>query len=521
MDAAPRIARLIGALGVTACVLALAAAGSLLLPLLNRGNPVDPSVTRTLLGARIAVAVGGILLILARRPLAAVLADEVRTLRLVLLVGLGLRVLAYATLWPHNNDPHYQVVLFLAEHGRFPNASESFLSFQAPLYYLLTAPLAMLGSDKLAQGLSLVLSLANLWMLYRLITGAGLLQSYGGRLHALALAVLLPQFVIFGLFISNDALAYPLGTAIFLLGYRYLITPSTRGLVALAIATGLGMLTKGTFNAFLVSIPPLLLAAGAHRLDNGRRQLRNLVIWGVITVVIGGYKYFANLIEYGVPIADNSYLDLEYIERQGGTYQGISSLVDVNVAKLVRWPWVLPPEGMPASEHTQQSLPLLYYGTYWYSHISDESGFNATHSPRFSLLPRLIYAAAVVPTLLMLISCIAAFWRNRSLRALWRDDTAGSRRRLMTLWVIGVMLLHFAVVTTWGLNHDAWSFFQSRLTFPAFFANALLLGMGLELWRRGRMMRDVLHVALMINYALLGAYLGIEIAFQLVRSPPA
>jgi 4-amino-4-deoxy-L-arabinose transferase-like glycosyltransferase len=433
----------------------------------------------------------------------------------VLAGGALLRVLVFWFLAPANNDPHLEFVQFLVERGRLPFSDELTLGFQPPLYYLLAAPFWWLtGSAKAVQLLSLVLSLVNLGLLFRFVVATPLISTERGRLHAALLAALLPQFVLFGSFVSNDALAFPLGTWLFLAILSWLERPTRGRLLALGALQGAGLLTKGTFIAYLPIAAAAILVVALRRRWPVARLARALVAFGLVTVLVGGYKFAENAWRFGTPVVSNDELEQAWVQHQQPTYVGPSSLLDVDVTKLVREPWV--------SDASRQSIPLLMYGTFWYGMIR-ESNFTHTREEPWAAVPRAIYALAVVPTLLMVLGAALALWRARSLlrplhagNALRAGETTFELRagELVALLALAGQL---TLVLTWGFKHDAWSFFQSRLCFAAFLSFALLLAWGLDaLERRPGLARGASAVLWLLNVAFL-AYYALEMTGELME----
>ncbi len=430
--------------------------------------------------------------------------------RTLLIVGISLRILVHLFLQPNNNDPHFEVVEFIADKGALPMSDQLVMAFHPPLYYLLAAPFAMIGTVKFVQLFSLLLSLFNFYLLHSVIKKTSLLKTYRVKCHALVLAAILPQFVIFSSFISNDSLSFLLGTLLFIQTFRY-IEASTRGnLVQLSVVLGLGLLTKGSFIAIVPVLFALVLGVGFYRNKTLAQHVAGIAIFCVIAGSLGSYKFIENTISLGQPIADASHDENGlhyYIGRQGGTYQGLKSIVDVNVAKLVQHPYL--------SEHTKHSVPLLLYGTFWYSYIPRESNFTATKDYPLSILPRLIYLVGLLPTFLILLGGGACFWRNRSPMKLFKNPSPDFNLRLKESVVILFLLCHLALVLAWGLKHDAWSFFQGRLLFPAFFSIAILFGWGFDTisrWRPGLL--QGLNFSLFLVYSVLLSYFIVEIGHQ-------
>ena len=509
MEATVRTQRLLAFFGLAVLACGLVA-NEWVLAALSPDGAIERNtvVAVRVVGIALLLAGGGI--VLRRRALAAAaghgwVREGDGTLRAILVVGIVLRCATYLFQEPHNNDPHWEYVQFIIEHSRLPTSEELVLSFHPPLYFLLAVPWALIGSDKFVQLFSLLLSLVNLALLYSFIKNTRFLSEYRARCHALALTATLPQLVLFGNFISDDALSFPIGTLILLQILRYIDDPTRRNLVLLGLAQGAGLLTKGSFLAELPVLVMVVVAVGIRRRDTIGRHAAALALFGAVAGVSGCYKFVENYVHLGTPIPGNEVLQQEWVERQAGTYRGLSSLVDVNVVKLIREPLL--------GDTTRHSIPLLLYGTFWYSYIP-ESNFNATRAPPLDAFPRAIYLFGLVPTLLMLLGGI--MWARRCLAlpaALRRTDDRTFELGLGELAAILLLLLHVAVVVRWGIHHDAYSFFQSRLFFPSFFGFALTLGWGLEAAGRGRpRLGRALDVALLACYAVLVVYLAIEVA---------
>ena len=228
--------------------------------------------------------------------------NEGRAMAVLLVLGIVIRVAVFPTLGPDNNDPHREVVEYVVEHGWTPTADEATLGFQPPLYYLLAAPWALAGSAKLTQFFSLLLSLANLLLLYRLLRTTKLLRDPRARCHAFALVALLPQFILFGLFVSNDALGFLLGSVIFSQTLLYVDRPTGGRLFGLGVALGLGLLTKGTFTAFVPVLLTLVVVLGLRRRLSLAAHARALALLAVPALGLGCYKFVKNYVQFGTQI---------------------------------------------------------------------------------------------------------------------------------------------------------------------------------------------------------------------------
>src|SRR5437870_926083 len=209
----------------------------------------------------------------------------------------------------------------------------------------------------------------------------------------LALAALQPQFIMFSLFISNDTLAIFLGVLILYQCWRAQEAPSRFNDSLLGIWLGLGLLTKAVFLAFLLPLILFLWITGRQRASSSPQLISRLVLFMLITGLLGGYKYVENFILFGNPIVNN--LDFwNWTRDQQPTWLGSYSLFDFNLLRLVRHPVI--------SASTVHSYPLMIYGSFWYSLIP-ESTFHGNLVPPFNRLGSMIYLLALCPTLLMLV----------------------------------------------------------------------------------------------------------------------
>lgn len=494
-----------GAAGIA--LLASIAANERALAALAPDGLLEPATRLLVRAGQGALALLALGLWLGRARLARLFARDARALRVALALGIALRVALFPCLGPDNNDPHRAVVEHVVEHGWTPAADQAVLGFQPPLYYLMAAPWALGGSAKRTQLLSLLLSIANLVLLHRLVRSSPLLQDPRARVHAFLLLALLPQLAIFGLFVSNDALAFPLGTLLFAQWALYAERPSAGRLAGVGAGLGLGLLTKGTFTAFVPPACALVLAVGLRERAGARAIAGRLALVLCLTALVGGYKFVENQVRFGTPVPGNDLLHQAWVERQRGTVQGASSFVDVDLPRLVRHPY--------ASEETRHSLPLLFYGTFWYSHIA-ESNLQRTRRHPFTLVPRAVYVAGVLPTLVMALGLAAWAAGCLGVRRWLRAEESVFRRHALQATLVLALLLNAATVLSWGLRHDAWSFFQSRLVFPAALAVALLLGLGFEaLARRAQRLAALANVFLLAPWIASLAWMGIEIASRL------
>jgi hypothetical protein len=120
-------------------------------------------------------------------------------------------------LYPLNNDGagHLGYIEYIVENGTLPANGITHQTYHPPLYYLTAAPILLVSRNLklVVQLLSLVLPVGTLLLLYLLIYRGGAIGSQKAKHYSFAIVALLPQFIMFGLYISNDSLAIFLGTA--------------------------------------------------------------------------------------------------------------------------------------------------------------------------------------------------------------------------------------------------------------------------------------------------------------------
>ena len=401
--------------------------------------------------------------------------------------AVGLRVLVYLVLGPIGHDDHYAVIQRLLEDHRIPPSGATAQSFHPPAYYLLGVPWALVGGPRGVEALSLLLSIVNLWLLFGLL---GELPARP-RIHAMLLVALLPQFVIYGILVSNDTLAMLMGTVLLLAALRFRADPSLRNASLAGLAAGAALLSKGTLLGH-VAVLGVVVVFCSRRLAF-RQAVRRVSAFAVLALAIGAYKFVDNQIHFGRPLVHTMDFSPGWMTAQQPTVTSPWSLVNVDVGRLLREPhgerphWRVSEPGGTNPE----SIPLLLYATFWHPY-APVSNFRGTfdHQP---WLARATYVAAVPITLLLLVGLAIAV-----------------RRRPLA---VALLAANAAVVVAAGLRYDAWSCFNARLILPAMATIAFGLGYGIEWAGRGRpLLRRVVDLACGGVYALFVLYFALEIA---------
>jgi hypothetical protein len=408
--------------------------------------------------------------------------------------GIGLRVVVFLFQQPFNNDSHADVIAYFINTGRLPTIPGISQAYHPPLYYLVAVPWIVLAGWKGVQAFSLALSIANLYVLYRLVRDTLLIAPHAIRVLCLLVAALLPPFVLFGNYISNDALAFLLGSLIVFQAHGYLRAPSVGSVRDLALLLGLGLLTKITFLAYAPCLVALVLVAERRRRAWGAAVMVALGL-GVLGGTVGSYKFVENAVRFGRPVVTSLDLMPPGLMQQQRAYPGPRAFVDVNLLTLLRNPVL--------TDATRQAYPLLLYATLWYPHIP-ESNLRSPGADR--VLAPVIYGLAIVPTVALGVGLCRLVAGSRRLRAFRTLPTPEFRSAALSLLCVALLLTNLGLVIAAGLRHHVWSVFQARLLFPALFPLLLVLGAGLQpVWRfpAGRV---VVAISLSLLFATFLAY---------------
>ncbi len=399
---------------------------------------------------------------------------ENSTLYYFLLIGIAIRIFLYATLPPFGVDTHGEIIQFLVTKGRLPLTREAFCAMHPPLYYLLAASFFLLdnfSSQKVTQLFSLILSIGNLYVLYLL--AIKLFKNVALRNVSFLLAVFLHSLVTFSLYVSNDTLAFFLGSLIFLYMHHYIRKASQGKEIILAILLGLGLLTKGTFLAFA---PPLVAVVGLtlwkKELTFGRIFVR-VFVFCLLFASIGSYKFFENYLAEGRFIVHN----IEFFHYMPtGSYIGLKSFFLFDFKRLILNPTFY--EGDFYLEHLHS---ILLYATFWYKYMEPFNGFELGSQTSFKYIGSMIYVAGLLPTLLILLGFVRKSISSFSFLASFKNlNSALFAKRLEESAWVSMLVLSFILVMMAGLKYDVWVCFQSRLLLQSFFPILWLLYVGLD-----------------------------------------
>ena len=392
----------------------------------------------------------------------------------LLLAGIILRVFLYITLPGFGVDAHGEVINFILEKGRLPLTREVFCAMHPPLYYILSLPFFYfdnIHSQKITQIFSLLLACGNLYLLYLLCKN--LLPDVIVRNVAFLLAVFLHSFVTFSLYVSNDTLAYFLGTYIFYALHRYIQKPTLKNEVLIAVLLGLGLLTKGTFLAFGPSLGLVVILSLWKKNLSVKIILGRLILFGIVTLILGSYKYLENYYAEHLLIAHN--IDFFYY-MPANTFIGIKSLLYFNLKQLVKFPTYF--QGDPMLEHV---YPIIFYATFWYKFCEPLNGFELGSRTSFKYVGSVIYIIGLLPSALIILG---AFLKSLSffnfLGKLKSSDNKTFEKGLEEAAWLSILLMSILLVIIAGCKYNVWVCFQSRLFLQAFFPIIWILYAGLR-----------------------------------------
>jgi hypothetical protein len=427
--------------------------------------------------------------------------------RMLLALGLAVRILVFWFLYPLNNDAgHFDVITYIVQHRTLPAATANFESYQPPLYYLLAAPLyAVSGNLKWVQGLSLAFSILTLLVFYRLFYIDKLLTDQRSCCYAFLMVCFMPQFVLFGLYVSNDTLAVFAGAIIVLQVVRFVATPNIQQAVLLALLVSLGLLTKATFLAFLPALFVLAAFVFLRRGYSARRAFAAALALSMLSGILGSWRFVENYREVRNPFVSTLDSGHKWVNAQQSSYRGAISFFDMNLLKLLFSPSVSP--------KTESAYPLLLYGTFWYQHIP-ESNFLGSSTAPFYYLGSVIYVFALVPSVVFFFGLFLLM--KRLPHFVTTFDLSVQEDQLLLVGFVTVLFLfgNLALIIAVVLKYHVWSLMQGRLLFPSFCGLLVPFGVGASAFQK-HPSRVILKVAMLALLACFCLYFASEISNQL------
>ena len=201
---------------------------------------------------------------------------------------------------------HMRYLQTIALERRLPGPNEGWQTFQAPLYYMIAAPLWA--------SLSRALGFRLAWFWVRLLPlacGAVQIEAayrcarsvFPARADLQRLAVLVAALMPMNLYLSqatgNEPLAGALGAAAIALALTFRPGPGERRVLALlGAALGLALLAKASA---VVLVPPALAFAALRLRRKGRAA--EVSLSAAVAAAVCGWYYVLNAARYGSPVA--------------------------------------------------------------------------------------------------------------------------------------------------------------------------------------------------------------------------
>lgn len=428
--------------------------------------------------------------------------------KVLLVVGVALRFVTFLFLDPQNVDGHSFVISFIAKQGRLPHSGELGQAYHPPLYYLLSTPIYRLsGSFKAVQVLSLALSVLTLLVLYHLIYRTGLIEGRSARLYSFVIACFLPQFVLYGLFVSNDTLSIFLGCCAAWCISVLARSPSPKQFALLALIAAAGLLTKATFLAYLPVLALVVLIVLRNRGYSLARSWGAALAFLVILAAATSYKQIDNYQQYGHAFLSNIDFHPDWAIRQQQTYEGLTSFVNFDFSRLLVSP--------SFSRSTESAYPLMLYATFWYQHVPECSFIGSSRRP-FTFLAVLIYVIALVPTAAIVIGFATLTKRIPAFLQRSGESDVTIARAVGTYAAVGLLFANFGIMLAALAKYHVWSIMQGRLLFPSFFGILVLFAAGINKIETTRMGSRILKISMSTLCILFIGYLAGEIAGTII-----
>lgn len=441
----------------------------------------------------------------------------VRTPIVLLIAGILTRCMVFCFLGPDNNDPHFTIVEFLVKYKTFPDVRVNPLAFHPPLYYWMAAAiLDLTGSEKAVQFLSLVTSIATLVVLYRIIYKTQIIVWPRARLYCFWLACFLPQFILFGLYVSNDSLSFFFGCLTVLQVWNYLESPGWKQGGLLAVVTGLGLLTKTTFLVFLPVLSLFIFFVQFRDRRSLSKATWAAVFFLTISGVLGSYRFIDSYVRYKNPLINNQ--DVMDWSPQTRSYHGLGTYFDFNILRLVATPKIPYLEVYVANVNGETGCyPLLLYGSFWYDLIPENNFSGDAYRP-VSYIGSAIYLVALVPTAVFLVGLFKLAGRLPSFVRTF-DGTKLEDCGLMCAYVASALLFgNLALIVASLVKYHAWSIMQGRLLFPCLAGGLAIFAVGVETLDKARYGSVVLRSSMIVLMVLFGLYFASEIGYVTLKA---
>ena len=245
------------------------------------------------------------------------LTPSVQMLRMGLLIAWGILALNNIGKLPvyvgFDQQGHWEYIRYIAETKKLPLATEGWQMFQAPLYYLISAPLYLFFSQffledslrSILRIIPLICGMAQVELSYR-----ALRYAFPERKDLQGLGTILGGFLPMNFYISqylgNEPLAGLLVSSVVVMTYKILLFPSKKwpykNYLLLSLLLGLAILTKITA---LLLIPPILLALIYKNFMEGKpfsKVIPPIATIAGVSSLVSGWFFIRNWIELGEPL---------------------------------------------------------------------------------------------------------------------------------------------------------------------------------------------------------------------------
>ncbi len=433
-----------------------------------------------------------------------------KTLFHLLIAGCVLRIMVFLVMNASNPDQHHEVLRFIKEFHRLPRIRELFLATHPPFYYLVALPFYWFDdpvSLKLTQLLSLLIGTFNLYLIYKL--HQKLVADVLVRNLAFLIAAFNPTFLAYSLYVSNDTMAFLMGTGILYLIYLYVNNPTSQTEIFLAIVTGLALLTKTTFLPFIPLVVLVVLLMRWKSSPAKADVVISLVAFVSIVFFLGSYKFIENKHYEHKFFLHN--LDFFPLNHQA-TYKGIENFINFNLWDLITFP------GEFNDDHaTRYAYFLTFYATFWYKHIDFENNLNLGNYTSFKYIGSLIYIFGLLPTLtffggffIKIKDSILTVWD-----ILWGKGFSSTG--LYKVFLTAVFTLSFLAVFGAGIKYDGWSFFHGRFLGHVMVALLFIMAVGFSYLKKlSTPLFNISAYSLIIASSLHVVYFVVESVWEVI-----
>jgi uncharacterized membrane protein SirB2 len=210
-----------------------------------------------------------------------------------------------------DSNHHVAYMAYIAETRSLPPLEAIPQAFQAPLYYMLGAPVVGMLDGQVEPGrverivamASLLFALGILELTYRILRRI-LEDEPHLQIAGMLCAASLPMLVTMAHFVSNEILVGLLGSAVLLLCVHFVgQTPDKprRAAVLIGAIFGLALLAKTTAILLAPAVAYTLLTWLPLRREALRPLGRIALAAGIAATVVGGWFYLRNALLYGSP----------------------------------------------------------------------------------------------------------------------------------------------------------------------------------------------------------------------------